>query len=75
MMQDIMDLGMNGEEMSKLEDTDCEINAGDFEDNAYSFLSEFEENEEDIHNSFDDTASDDRHHYQTKFNENLNPKN
>jgi len=30
--------------MSKLEDTDCEINGGDVEDNGYSFLSELEEN-------------------------------
>ena len=30
--------------MSKLEDTDCEINGGDIEDNGYSFLSELEEN-------------------------------
>ena len=43
---------MLGEEMSKLEDTDCAINGGDHEDNGYSFLSDFEANE-------DSSSSDD----------------
>lgn len=32
--------------MSKLEETDTEINGGDVENNAYSYLSQFEENED-----------------------------
>jgi hypothetical protein len=41
-----MDPPMMGEEMSKLEESDTEINAGGVENNAYSFLSEFEDHED-----------------------------
>ena len=46
---------MQGEEMSKLEETDYEVNGGDIEDNGYSFLTEFEENDDE--SDEDDTAS------------------
>jgi serine/threonine protein kinase len=41
-LQEAMDPPLLGEEMSKLEDTDAELNGGGLEDNAYAFLSEFE---------------------------------
>lgn len=46
--------------MSKLEETDNEINGGDNEDNAYSILSDLEDNDEssDDDEEEDNTADD-----------------
>lgn len=43
MMADIMEPPMHGEEMSKLEETDCEINGGDREDNKVDIFSDVDE--------------------------------
>ena len=40
MMADIMDPPMHGEEMSKLDDTDCEINGADLENNTTKIFSD-----------------------------------
>ena len=44
--------------MSKLEDTDQELNGGDIEDNSYSFLSEFEENDDESDEDMDQTDAE-----------------
>ena len=43
MLKDVIEDPMQGEEMSKLEQTDTEQNAGDIEDNNQSFFSDLEE--------------------------------
>lgn len=45
-MQAIVDLPMQGEEMARLEETECQINGGDVEDNSYSLLTDFDDNDD-----------------------------
>lgn len=47
---------MLGEEMSKLEESETEMNGGGVEDNGYSLLSEFEEHEDSTQSDDEDYA-------------------
>ena len=68
----IVDPPMIGEEMSKLEDSDSPLNGGDLEDNGYSLLSEFEENEDSSSDEEQDAAPDPKDTRDIASGKNLN---
>ena len=57
LLREIIEDPMQGEEMSKLEEADTELNAADSEDNNRSFFSDLEDDDENPYFGTDDSPS------------------
>lgn len=58
LLRECIEEPLTGEEMSKLEETECDLNAGDLEDNNRSFFSDLEDDTANPYLS-DDNENDD----------------
>lgn len=77
MLKEHIDEPMAGEEMSKLEEADPELNAGDLEDNSRSFFSDLEDDPDhpylsDADKDFEDTISNPKQYRDIAEGKNLN---